>query len=82
MTATIGGDRGAAQPDTVASPVRTEEISPMHERPSLPPEHGVMPPPRADAGPTAATGLDDPRALQILSTEHWSLLATRSLIWT
>jgi len=38
---------------------------------------------------TAASGpvrepdrpLDDPRALQILSTEHWSLLATRSLSW-
>jgi hypothetical protein len=26
-------------------------------------------------------GLDDPRALQMLSTEHWSLLATRSLSW-
>jgi hypothetical protein len=26
--------------------------------------------------------LDDPRALQILSTEHWSLLATRSLSWS
>jgi hypothetical protein len=25
--------------------------------------------------------LDDPRALQILTTEHWSLLATRSLSW-
>ena len=24
---------------------------------------------------------DDPRAMQILSTEHWSLLATRSLSW-
>ena len=54
----------------------------MHERPSLPPEHGGMPPPLADAGSAAATGLDDPRTLQILSTEHWSLLATRSLIWT
>jgi len=54
----------------------------MHERPSLPPEHGGMPPPLADAGSAGATGLDDPRALQILSTEHWSLLATRSLIWT
>jgi MFS superfamily sulfate permease-like transporter len=32
----------------------------------------------------AATGrpLDDPRALQILTTEHWSLLATRSLSWS
>jgi hypothetical protein len=25
------------------------------------------------------TGLDDPRAVQILTTEHWSLLSTRSL---
>jgi hypothetical protein len=25
------------------------------------------------------TGLDDPRALEILTTEHWSLLSTRSL---
>jgi hypothetical protein len=25
------------------------------------------------------TGLDDPRALQILTTEHWSLLSTRAL---
>ena len=31
---------------------------------------------RADADPLA-----DPRALQILSTEHWSLLATRSLAY-
>jgi hypothetical protein len=27
------------------------------------------------------SGLDDPRALQILATEHWSLLATRSLAY-
>ena len=65
----------------------------MHDRPTLPPEHGLAP----AAGPAAAgrpgdpgdpgaprpsLGLDDPRAMQILSTEHWSLLATRSLIWT
>lgn len=34
------------------------------------------------AGPAGLTGtsaIDDPRALQILSTEHWSLLASRSL---
>jgi hypothetical protein len=70
----------------------------LHDRPTLPPEHGLAP----AAGPSAAgrpedprapgergdpgatgpgVGLDDPRALQILSTEHWSLLATRSLIW-
>ena len=53
----------------------------MHERPSLPADHGVGLPPRTDAGASDGTGLDDPRALQILSTEHWSLLATRSLIW-
>ena len=29
----------------------------------------------------APNALDDPRAMQILSTEHWSLLATRSLSW-
>jgi hypothetical protein len=27
------------------------------------------------------TGLDDPRAIQILATKHWSLLATRTLSW-
>jgi len=27
------------------------------------------------------TGLDDPRAIQILATEHWGLLATRTLSW-
>jgi hypothetical protein len=37
-----------------------------------------------DQGSSTSTGasdsaLDDPRALQILSTEHWSLLAGRSL---
>jgi hypothetical protein len=53
----------------------------MHERPSLPPEPGPgLPPPHA-ASPAAGTGLDDPRALQILATEHWSLLSSRSLIW-
>jgi hypothetical protein len=37
------------------------------------------------AGPPAASASDDlldARALQILSTEHWSLLATRSMAWT
>lgn len=54
----------------------------MHERPSLPPEHGAQPLPHAHGESVTGAGLDDPRALQILSTEHWSLLATRSLIWT
>ena len=39
-----------------------------------------------DRTPAASTGdagsaIDDPRALQILSTEHWSLLASRSLAY-
>jgi hypothetical protein len=33
------------------------------------------------ANPPVANPFDDPRAMQILSTEHWSLLATRSLSW-
>lgn len=33
----------------------------------------------AGAAGGSSSPLDDPRALQILSTEHWSLLATRSL---
>jgi hypothetical protein len=33
------------------------------------------------AAPDGANPFDDPRAMQILSTEHWSLLATRSLSW-
>ena len=33
----------------------------------------------ADIRQSATSALADPRALQILSTEHWSLLATRSL---
>jgi hypothetical protein len=66
----------------VAARPGSEIIASMNERPSLPPEHGFGLPPRTDAAPGDGTGLDDPRALQILSTEHWSLLATRSLIWT
>ncbi|MBA2381905.1 MAG: hypothetical protein H0V73_07330 [Chloroflexi bacterium] len=55
----------------------------MNERPTVPAEHLAVPPAPAhhSADAPAAIGLDDPRALQILSTEHWSVLATRSLIW-
>ena len=37
----------------------------------------------AEAGPDAPARrpIDDPRALQILSTEHWSLLTARSLVY-
>jgi len=41
-------------------------------------------PPPASAGSSATHGtsrLDDPRVLQILSTEHWSLLSARSLVY-
>jgi hypothetical protein len=37
------------------------------------------PPPTPPVG--AVTSLDDPRVLQILSTEHWSLLTSRSLAY-
>ena len=42
-----------------------------------------MEPVGADAGPRGATDapIDDPRALQILRTEHWSLLTARSLVY-
>ena len=33
------------------------------------------------AGEPAAGGLEDPRVLQILTTEHWSLLSARSLVY-
>jgi hypothetical protein len=56
----------------------------MQERPSLPPEFGGQPPVVTATGAALGKdlGLDDPRALQILSTEHWGLLATRSMLWS
>jgi hypothetical protein len=53
----------------------------MQERPSLPAEHGGQPPPSTGSIEGSGQGLDDSRALPILSTEHWSLLATRSMLW-
>jgi len=35
--------------------------------------------PRESNAPGERSGLDDPRALDILTTEHWSLLSTRAL---
>ena len=35
----------------------------------------------SDAGGSAARPIDDPRALTILTTEHWSLLSARSLVY-
>ena len=40
--------------------------------------HAAGPAPAGPPGPD----LDDPRAPQLLATEHWSLLATRSLTWS
>jgi hypothetical protein len=42
-----------------------------------------MPPPKSTSGsaPEPVVSLDDPRAVQILATEHWSLLAGRSLAY-
>jgi hypothetical protein len=56
----------------------------MMEQRSTPAEPG-QPPGEPGAGPPTpgpTAGLADPRALQILTTEHWSLLATRSLTWS
>ena len=62
----------------------------MNERPTLPPEHAFAPPaptpeqagaPIPETGARPDLGLDDPRTLQILSTEHWSLLSNRSLAY-
>ncbi|MFL5778344.1 MAG: hypothetical protein ACJ761_05325, partial [Chloroflexota bacterium] len=50
---------------------RTSPLPPA-ERPPIPVGSGL-------ATNGSGSPLDDPRALQILTTEHWSLLATRSL---
>ena len=53
----------------------------MDERPT------TLPPERPSIGPAAnheaseAQALADPRALTILTTEHWSLLSGRSLVY-
>jgi hypothetical protein len=65
-----------------AQPLREEEF--MEER-FFPPAAAEArpigsPDAQADDGPQGA-GVQDPRALQILSTEHWSLLTARSLVY-
>jgi hypothetical protein len=61
----------------------------MESRSSMPPaepgapavDHGIYT--LGEAAPVGidVEALDDPKALQILSTEHWSLLASRSMTW-
>jgi hypothetical protein len=74
-----------------AARILRAEVS-MDIRSSAPPaEHGAPVPDRADFGPytlgdaepvvVSSADLDDPKTLQILSTEHWSLLASRSMTW-
>src|SRR5690349_12207179 len=59
----------------LSSPQEVE--SAMQEHQPVPSATGAVPPaPAGEPNP-----FDDPRSLQILSTEHWSLLATRSLSW-
>jgi hypothetical protein len=55
----------------------------MEDRPSsVPPERPVPAAPAAgDHDATEAAALADPRALTILTTEHWSLLSGRSLVY-
>jgi hypothetical protein len=63
--------RSVDLPALEEDPAVTEERMP----PQTTPAGGAAPPPPTD------DPLADPRTLQILSTEHWSLLATRSLSW-
>ena len=54
-------------------PPGAPEAQPDWTRPNNP--HGP------NAGRSGDRAVDDPRALQILSTEHWSLLSARSLVY-
>jgi hypothetical protein len=56
----------------------TDQPVPDHEAAD---ELAAQPAPTHSAAPGPITSIDDPRAVQILSTEHWSLLATRSLVY-
>jgi hypothetical protein len=54
----------------------------MEERTVLPGASEHAPPPTREAAAAADPGhLGDPRALPILTTEHWSLLTARSLVY-
>ena len=54
----------------------------MEERTvSMPAAELPMPAAAAGAGASSGRALDDPRALTILTTEHWSLLSARSLVY-
>src|SRR5687768_3614976 len=54
-----------------------ERFVPLAQAEGHPLETGGEP----DPASSSRRPLDDPRALQILSTEHWSLLTARSLVY-
>jgi hypothetical protein len=62
-----------------------KEIEPMSAEPTKSKHTPDSPVPAVDAEPSAVTApvltLEDPRAITILSTEHWSLLSARSLAY-
>lgn len=53
----------------------------MDERLTALPAQEHLAPPSQPAEWTGDGSLDDPRVLQVLSTEHWSLLSQRSLVY-
>ena len=57
-----------------------DERSVPNAVPERPPADASRPS-QATAGPSAGRPLDDPRALTILTTEHWSLLSARALVY-
>jgi hypothetical protein len=56
-------------------------VDPAGPHQSRPTDYGLYTVGQADPAQIDEEGLDDPRTLQILSTEHWSLLASRSMTW-
>src|SRR6188474_2718425 len=57
-----------------------QERMPVPPPAEMPPSTVTQPPDATDPG--TPPHLSDPRALTILTTEHWSLLSQRSLAWT
>lgn len=78
IPAVSGG--GSIEPEMEVQHVEERFVSalPAESRPLAP--EGVEAT-SEQASSKAADPLDDPRALQILSTEHWSLLTARSLVY-
>jgi hypothetical protein len=60
-----------------SGPPVSEHAAPIADRTDF----GIYTLGTADPVAIDPTDLDDPKTLQILSTEHWSLLASRSMTW-